>query len=283
MSVRAIDGSRILPLTRAHDPAQSHPDPRRRAALPAPSRPARSSRWSASSRAISRRRRQTIALLVGRLRAALRLHPADPRARRRCARQGAGHEGLPRRAPAGAGRVRSSRPIPTRSSCLRDRRGRGRRRRRAALARADRRPGRDGERARWRSAAILVAVIIGQLAGSSLAGLHGRLGRLARRLRRLDRADGARARAPPSSGSAAPPRRRQVRSRAGARRAIARSSPIRGRCALFAFVFVEAIAIFGVFPYVAPLLEERGGGRRDAGRAGARRLRHRRPRSIRLW
>ncbi|HZB62581.1 MAG TPA: MFS transporter [Microvirga sp.] len=30
--------------------------------------------------------------------------------------------------------------------------------------------------------------------------------------------------------------------------------------ALFAFVFVEATAIFGIFPYVAPLLEERGGG-----------------------
>jgi len=29
---------------------------------------------------------------------------------------------------------------------------------------------------------------------------------------------------------------------------------------LFGFVFVEAIAIFGVFPYIAPLLEERGGG-----------------------
>ncbi|RDI56725.1 MFS transporter [Microvirga subterranea] len=29
---------------------------------------------------------------------------------------------------------------------------------------------------------------------------------------------------------------------------------------LFAFVFVEAIAIFGIFPYIAPLLEERGGG-----------------------
>ena len=30
--------------------------------------------------------------------------------------------------------------------------------------------------------------------------------------------------------------------------------------ALFSLVFVEAIAIFGIFPYVAPLLEERGGG-----------------------
>ncbi len=30
--------------------------------------------------------------------------------------------------------------------------------------------------------------------------------------------------------------------------------------ALFGFVFVEAVAIFGIFPYVAPLLEERGGG-----------------------
>jgi predicted MFS family arabinose efflux permease len=29
---------------------------------------------------------------------------------------------------------------------------------------------------------------------------------------------------------------------------------------LFSLVFVEAIAIFGIFPYVAPLLEERGGG-----------------------
>jgi len=30
--------------------------------------------------------------------------------------------------------------------------------------------------------------------------------------------------------------------------------------ALFGFVFVEAIAIFGIFPYVAPLLEQSGGG-----------------------
>lgn len=30
--------------------------------------------------------------------------------------------------------------------------------------------------------------------------------------------------------------------------------------ALFGFVFVEALAIFGIFPYIAPLLEERGGG-----------------------
>jgi predicted MFS family arabinose efflux permease len=29
---------------------------------------------------------------------------------------------------------------------------------------------------------------------------------------------------------------------------------------LFGFVFVEATAVFGIFPYVAPLLEERGGG-----------------------
>jgi predicted MFS family arabinose efflux permease len=29
---------------------------------------------------------------------------------------------------------------------------------------------------------------------------------------------------------------------------------------LFGSVFVEAIALFGIFPYVAPLLEERGGG-----------------------
>jgi predicted MFS family arabinose efflux permease len=29
---------------------------------------------------------------------------------------------------------------------------------------------------------------------------------------------------------------------------------------LFSFVFVEATAVFGIFPYVAPLLEERGGG-----------------------
>jgi predicted MFS family arabinose efflux permease len=30
--------------------------------------------------------------------------------------------------------------------------------------------------------------------------------------------------------------------------------------ALFSLVFIEATAIFGIFPYVAPLLEERGGG-----------------------
>ncbi|QFU16436.1 MFS transporter [Microvirga thermotolerans] len=30
--------------------------------------------------------------------------------------------------------------------------------------------------------------------------------------------------------------------------------------ALFAFVFVEAVSLFGIFPYIAPLLEESGGG-----------------------
>ena len=36
--------------------------------------------------------------------------------------------------------------------------------------------------------------------------------------------------------------------------------------ALFAFVFVEGIIIFGVFPYIAPLLEARGaGGPSEAG------------------
>ena len=46
-------------------------------------------------------------------------------------------------------------------------------------------------------------------------------------------------------------------------------------------MFVEAIAIFGIFPYVAPLLEERGGGRTGGGRLRHRRLCRRRARLFR--
>ncbi|MXQ10925.1 MFS transporter [Microvirga makkahensis] len=104
----------------------------------------------------------------------------------------------------------------------------------------------------------LVAIIVGQLAGSSLAGLlaEGIGWRGVFGLSTLMMACGLTAtmigfrEAPPGG-------------KFDSRAAILRYREILTNShALFLFgsVFVEAIAIFGIFPYVAPLLEERGGG-----------------------
>jgi predicted MFS family arabinose efflux permease len=104
----------------------------------------------------------------------------------------------------------------------------------------------------------LVAVIVGQLAGSSLAGLlaeaigwRGVFG--------LSTLMMACALAATFLGfrGALPGGKLDVRSALLRYRDIL-SNP--RALSLFSFVFVEAIAIFGLFPYVAPLLEERGGG-----------------------
>ncbi|MGO4705212.1 MFS transporter [Microvirga sp. 2MCAF38] len=104
----------------------------------------------------------------------------------------------------------------------------------------------------------LVAIIIGQLAGSSFAGLLAEFvgwrgvfvlstGMMAVAL--ICTVVGFR--------GAAPGGKFDLRA-AGRRYGDILSNP--RALALFGFVFVEAIAIFGIFPYIAPLLEERGGG-----------------------
>ncbi|HEX2510102.1 MAG TPA: MFS transporter [Microvirga sp.] len=105
---------------------------------------------------------------------------------------------------------------------------------------------------------FLVAVIIGQLAGSSLAGILADLvgwrgvfavstammgGALAATLVGFRHAP---------RGSAF-----DLGTAIGRYRAILANGRAR---MLFLLVFVEAVAIFGLFPYVAPLLEERGAG-----------------------
>ncbi|WP_114943846.1 MFS transporter [Microvirga calopogonii] len=104
----------------------------------------------------------------------------------------------------------------------------------------------------------LVAVIIGQLAGSSLAGLLAQfigwrgvfvLSTTMMALALAATVIGFRGSLP---GGQFDPRTAILRYR----------SILSNPRALFLFgsVFVEAIALFGIFPYVAPLLEERGGG-----------------------
>jgi predicted MFS family arabinose efflux permease len=104
----------------------------------------------------------------------------------------------------------------------------------------------------------LVAIIVGQLAGSTLAGLLAELigwrGVFALSTAMMAFALAATVigfrRAPPGGkfdlGNAA----RRYRDILSNPRALA----------LFSLVFVEATAIFSIFPYIAPLLEERGGG-----------------------
>lgn len=104
----------------------------------------------------------------------------------------------------------------------------------------------------------LVAVIVGQLAGSSLAGLladmigwRGVFGLSATMM--------ALALAATAIGF----RKAAKGGRFDLGTALARYRDILSNPrALFLFgsVFVEATAVFGIFPYVAPLLEERGGG-----------------------
>lgn len=104
----------------------------------------------------------------------------------------------------------------------------------------------------------LVAVIIGQLAGSSLAGLLAEwigwrgvfgLSTLMMSFALIATVVGFRGALP---GGQFDPRAAILRYR----------DILSNPRALFLFgsVFVEAIAIFGIFPYIAPLLEERGGG-----------------------
>ncbi|GJE60473.1 MFS transporter [Methylobacterium trifolii] len=113
---------------------------------------------------------------------------------------------------------------------------------------------------------FLVAVILGQLSGSTFAGLiEGQVGwrgvfaitalvgllGCAAALFGFERIGGA------------PPRRPEFRQALARYRTILANPRAR---VLFTAVFVEAIAIFGVFPYLAPLLEARGqGGPREAG------------------
>ncbi len=104
----------------------------------------------------------------------------------------------------------------------------------------------------------LVAIIVGQLAGSSFAGLLAELvgwrgvfvlSTAMMAVALLATVVGFRGAAPGGKfdmGNAL----RRYRDILSNPRALS----------LFAFVFVEAIAIFGIFPYIAPLLEERGGG-----------------------
>jgi predicted MFS family arabinose efflux permease len=104
----------------------------------------------------------------------------------------------------------------------------------------------------------LVAIIIGQLAGSSFAGLLAELIGW-RGVFALSTAMMAVALAATVIGfrGAAPGGKFDMGNALRRYRDIL-SNP--RALSLFSFVFVEAIAIFGIFPYVAPLLEERGGG-----------------------
>lgn len=104
----------------------------------------------------------------------------------------------------------------------------------------------------------LVAIIVGQLAGSSFAGLLAELigwrgvfalSTVMMAVALAATVVGFRGAAPGGSFDMdmAIRRYREILSNPRA-------------LSLFGFVFVEAIAIFGIFPYIAPLLEERGGG-----------------------
>ena len=104
----------------------------------------------------------------------------------------------------------------------------------------------------------LVAIIVGQLAGSSFAGLLAELigwrGVFALSTVMMAVALAATVvgfrRAAPGGSFDMDKAIRRYREILSNPRALS----------LFGFVFVEAIAIFGIFPYIAPLLEERGGG-----------------------
>ncbi|MCB5176031.1 MFS transporter [Microvirga lenta] len=104
----------------------------------------------------------------------------------------------------------------------------------------------------------LVAIIVGQLAGSSFAGLLAELvgwrGVFALSTAMMAVALAATLigfrRAPPGGAFDMAKALRRYRDILSNPRALA----------LFGFVFVESLAVFGIFPYIAPLLEERGGG-----------------------
>jgi predicted MFS family arabinose efflux permease len=104
----------------------------------------------------------------------------------------------------------------------------------------------------------LVAIIIGQLAGSSLAGLLAEIVGW-RGVFGLSTVMMAAALAATVMGF----RGAKAGGEFDLAKALRRYRDILSNpraLALFSFVFVEAIAIFGMFPYLAPLLEERGGG-----------------------
>lgn len=115
---------------------------------------------------------------------------------------------------------------------------------------------------------FLVAVILGQLSGSTFAGLieaqvgwHGVFAITAA----VGALGGIAALFGFERGVAPPPRRPEFRQAVTRYRTIIANPRAR---VLFAAVFVEAIAVFGVFPHLAPLIEARGqGGPREAGLA----------------
>ncbi|WP_375454202.1 MFS transporter [uncultured Methylobacterium sp.] len=115
---------------------------------------------------------------------------------------------------------------------------------------------------------FLVAVILGQLSGSTFAGLiedkvgwHGVFA-----INAAVAGLGCAASVFGFERSAGAPARRPEFRRALARYRVIVANP-RAQV-LFAAVFVEAIAVFGIFPHLAPLIEARGeGGPREAGLA----------------
>jgi predicted MFS family arabinose efflux permease len=112
---------------------------------------------------------------------------------------------------------------------------------------------------------LMMAVVTGQLCGSSLSGLLG--GWIGwRGVFVVASAIALAACLAVTANFGAAARERAALSWRGA---LARYRAILalGRArALYAFVFVEAIAIYGIFPYIAPLFEERGlGGPFEAG------------------
>ena len=142
--------------------------------------------------------------------------------------------------------------------------GRGGGRRRTDGARYHRRPGRDGE-APVAISRFLLAVIIGQLSGATLSGFLAEFGgwrgvfALSSGLALIGFAAalfGFRRSAAPTAAFDLSVALARYRTIVGIPRARA----------LFAFVFVEGVVIFGIFPYIAPLLESRGaGGPSEAG------------------
>ena len=112
---------------------------------------------------------------------------------------------------------------------------------------------------------FLVAVVLGQLSGSTCAGLIESLigWRGVFALTAGVAALGCAATVFGFERTDAPGRRPEFRAALARYRMIVANPRAR---VLFAAVFVEAIAVFGVFPHLAPLLEARGaGGAREAG------------------
>jgi predicted MFS family arabinose efflux permease len=112
---------------------------------------------------------------------------------------------------------------------------------------------------------LMMAVVVGQLCGSSISGL------LAQWLgwRGVFLLAGAVALAATVAMLATFGLAARVTSRLSVRGSIARYREILGigrARALYAFVFIEAITIYGIFPYIAPIFEERRlGGPFEAG------------------